>query len=73
MLMTRLLESADVFVTNLRAATLERLGFGTEALRKRFPRLIVVCISGFDLKNSEEYADRAGLAIVAEACPDRSG
>jgi crotonobetainyl-CoA:carnitine CoA-transferase CaiB-like acyl-CoA transferase len=66
-IMSQLLETADVFVTNMRAAALERLGFGPETLRERYPRLIVVCISGFGLKDSDEYSDRAGLAIVAEA------
>ena len=68
-----LLASADVFVTNMRASALERLGFHPNALRDRFPRLVIVCISGFGMENSGEYADRAGLAIVAEAMAGATG
>jgi crotonobetainyl-CoA:carnitine CoA-transferase CaiB-like acyl-CoA transferase len=68
-----LLSSADVFVTNMRASALERLGFHPNALRDRFPRLVIVCISGFGMENSGEYADRAGLAIVAEAMAGATG
>jgi crotonobetainyl-CoA:carnitine CoA-transferase CaiB-like acyl-CoA transferase len=69
----QLLATADVFVTNIRAAALERLGFHPTALRERFPRLIIACISGFGLENSGEYADRAGLAMVAEAMAGATG
>ena len=69
----KLLESADVFVTNMRVSALERLGFHPNALRDRYPRMVVVCISGFGMENSGEYADRAGLAIVAEAMAGATG
>ncbi|HSW17682.1 MAG TPA: CoA transferase [Ramlibacter sp.] len=69
----KLLEDADVFVTNMRAGALERLGVGPKALKARFPRLIVTCISGFGIENSGEYADRAGLAMVAEALSGATG
>jgi crotonobetainyl-CoA:carnitine CoA-transferase CaiB-like acyl-CoA transferase len=72
-LFAKLLEGADVFVTNMRPAALGRLGFGPQALRERFPRLIVACISGFGMANSGEYADRAGLAMVAEAMAGATG
>ena len=42
-----LLEHADVLVESFRPGVLERLGFGPEYLRKRYPRLIVCSISGF--------------------------
>ena len=42
-----LLERADVLVESFRPGVLERLGFGPEGLRKRYPRLIVCRISGF--------------------------
>lgn len=72
-LMDRLLETADVFVTNMRAAALGRLGLHPKALRERFPRLVIACISGFGLDKSGQYADRAGLAIVAEAMSGATG
>ncbi|HSI47100.1 MAG TPA: CoA transferase [Ideonella sp.] len=72
-LMLSLLETADVFVTNMRAAALARLGLHPKSLHERFPRLVIACISGFGLDNSGDYADRAGLAIVAEAMSGATG
>ena len=37
---------ADVLVQNFRPGTMERLGLGHEELRKKYPRLIYVSISG---------------------------
>lgn len=71
--MNLLIESADVFVTNMRPSALERLGLHPKALHERFPRLIIACISGFGMENSGEYADRAGLAMVAEAMSGATG
>ncbi|MCW5666274.1 MAG: CoA transferase [Piscinibacter sp.] len=71
--MTKLLETADVFVTNMRAAALVRLGLHPKALHERYPRLVVVSISGFGIDDAGEYADRAGLAIVAEAMSGATG
>jgi crotonobetainyl-CoA:carnitine CoA-transferase CaiB-like acyl-CoA transferase len=62
-----LLESADVFVTNMRAAALKRLGIDLKALHQRYPRLAITCISGFGMEDAGEHADRADLAMVAEA------
>ena len=72
-IMQRLIEGADVFVTNMRVSALERLGLHPIELHKRFPRLIVACISGFGMENSGESAGRAGLAIVAEALSGATG
>ncbi len=72
-LMTQLLETADVFVTNMRAAALERLGLHPKALHERYPRLVIASISGFGMDNAGAYADRAGLAIVAEAMSGATG
>jgi crotonobetainyl-CoA:carnitine CoA-transferase CaiB-like acyl-CoA transferase len=71
--MTKLLEGADVFVTNMRVGALERLGFDPKTLHAKHPRLIIACISGFGMENSGEYADRAGLAMVAEAMAGATG
>ena len=38
---------ADIFLEGFRPGTMERLGFGYEALKARNPRLIYVSISGF--------------------------
>jgi formyl-CoA transferase len=69
----QLLEGADVFVTNMRPAALERLGLHPDKLHARHPRLIVACISGFGIADSGEHADRAGLAMVAEAMAGATG
>ena len=42
-----LLQRADVLVENFRPGTMERLGYGCEAVRKRFPALVYCSISGF--------------------------
>lgn len=71
--MKRLLEDADVFVTNMRASALDRLGLHPQTLHERFPRLVIACISGFGMENAGDSAGRAGLAIVAEAMSGATG
>lgn len=71
--LTTLLEGADVFVTNMRTSALQRLGFHPKDLHERYPRLIIVSISGFGMENSGEHAGRAGLAVVAEALSGATG
>jgi len=44
--MAKLVAKADVLVQNFRPGTMERLGLGVEQLRRRYPRLIYVSISG---------------------------
>ena len=61
------LTGADVFVTNMRVAALERLDLHPKALRERYPRLVIATISGFGMENSGDHADRAGLAFPADA------
>ena len=72
-IMTRLIEEADVFVTNMRASALKRLGLHPKDLQQRYPRLIIASISGFGMENAGESAGRAGLAIVAEAMSGATG
>lgn len=43
----RLIGAADVFVTNLRPSALERLGLGSEPLRREFPRLVYAQVTGY--------------------------
>ncbi|MER6563081.1 CoA transferase [Streptomyces sp. NPDC001027] len=69
----RLLGEADVFITNMRASALERLGIHPVELRERYPRLIIAVISGFGLFNSGQDANRAGLAMVGEALSGSTG
>jgi CoA:oxalate CoA-transferase len=43
----KLLERADVVVENFRPGTMEKLGYGWEALHARYPKLIYAAASGF--------------------------
>ncbi|HTU36844.1 MAG TPA: CoA transferase [Acidimicrobiales bacterium] len=46
---TTLIDEADVFVTNIRLAALERIGLGPAVLRDRNPGLVYAIISGYGL------------------------
>jgi crotonobetainyl-CoA:carnitine CoA-transferase CaiB-like acyl-CoA transferase len=59
----RLIGSADVFVTNLRASALARLGLDYETLAARFPRLVYASISGYG--DTGPAAGKAGYDIGA--------
>jgi CoA:oxalate CoA-transferase len=43
----RLLDKADAVVENFRPGTMEKLGYGWEALHSRYPRLVYAAASGF--------------------------
>jgi len=58
-----LLAEADVFITNVRPAGLERIGLGHDALLERYPRLVYGLITGYGLDGEE--ADRAAYDIAA--------
>ena len=57
-----LLERADVFVTNVRMAGLERLGLDPKSLCERNPRLVYGAISGYGFAGPD--ADRAAYDIA---------
>jgi crotonobetainyl-CoA:carnitine CoA-transferase CaiB-like acyl-CoA transferase len=59
-----LLEDADVFVQNLAPGATGRLGFGTEALRERHPRLIVCDVSGYG--GSGPYRDKKAYDLLVQ-------
>jgi crotonobetainyl-CoA:carnitine CoA-transferase CaiB-like acyl-CoA transferase len=58
-----LLARADVFVTNVRMAGLERLGLDPKSLCARHPRLVYGAISGYGFSGPD--ADRAAYDIAA--------
>ncbi len=60
---TELIAQADVFVTNVRLAGLERLGLDHQTLCARHPRLIYAAITGYGLEGDD--ADRAAYDIAA--------
>ncbi len=59
----QLLESADVFLTSLRPAALQRLGLDADQLRARFPRLVYARGHGFGVRGPD--ADQAGYDASA--------
>ena len=61
--MWKLLETADVFLTNLRADALERLGLDPKTVRARLPRIVYASVTGYGLEGPER--DRAGYDIGA--------
>ena len=61
--MHQLLDTADVFVTNVRPAALERLGLDHEAVLARHPQLVYASLTGYGLDGPER--DRAGYDIGA--------
>jgi formyl-CoA transferase/CoA:oxalate CoA-transferase len=61
----RLIARADVVVENFRPGTLDRHGFGYDALAARHPRLVYVSISGFGRNGPRR--DEAGYDAVAQA------
>jgi len=59
----RLLDGADVFLTNLRPEAVQRLGLGPGDLAERFPRLVYASVSGYGLSGPE--TGRAGYDVGA--------
>jgi len=52
----QLLEKADVFLTNTRAAALKKLGLDYESLKERYPQLIYAHLTGFGEKGPDVNA-----------------
>jgi formyl-CoA transferase/CoA:oxalate CoA-transferase len=63
-ILRRLLAQADVLLENFRPGTLERLGFGCEAVRADNPRLVYCSISGFGESGPE--AGRPGYDLIVQ-------
>lgn len=65
-ILNRLLEETDILVENMRPGALARLGFGWETVHEKYPRLIMISISGYG--QTGPYAakpgfDRLGVAM----------
>jgi len=58
-----LISEADVLVTNVRLAGLERLGLDPDSVRARHPELIYAAITGYGMEGDD--ADRAAFDILA--------
>jgi crotonobetainyl-CoA:carnitine CoA-transferase CaiB-like acyl-CoA transferase len=61
----KLVQWADVLIENFRPGTMDRLGFGYEALKEINPRLVYCSISGFGVTGP--YRDKPGYDILAQA------
>lgn len=64
-ILERLLTRSDVFVHNLAPGAIDRLGFATDALRTRHPRLIICAISGYG--SSGPYRDRKAYDLLVQS------
>ncbi|WP_321857855.1 CaiB/BaiF CoA transferase family protein [Paraburkholderia tropica] len=60
-----LLVDADVFVQNLAPGATQRLGLGYDALRERYPRLIVCDISGYG--GDGPYRDKKAYDLLIQS------
>lgn len=60
-----LLANSDVLVENFRGGTMEKLGFGWEVLKNRFPRLVYCAVSGFG--QTGPYKTRPAYDMVVQA------
>jgi crotonobetainyl-CoA:carnitine CoA-transferase CaiB-like acyl-CoA transferase len=61
----RMLDDADVYLTNYRRSALDRLGLGYAALSQRNPRLVYAAVNGFGPLGPD--ADKAMLDGAAQA------
>lgn len=59
-----LVAHADILVENYRAGTMEKLGYGWEALHKKHPRLIYASASGFG--HTGPYSHRPAYDMVVQ-------
>ncbi|MEE9255164.1 MAG: CaiB/BaiF CoA-transferase family protein, partial [Pseudomonadales bacterium] len=79
-LVHRILERADVFVQNLAPGAAARAGFGSDALRARYPRLITCDISGYgedgpyrDMKAYDLLVQAESGLVSVTGSPDEGG
>ena len=64
-LLHRIMARTDVFIQNLAPGAAARAGFGSEELRRQYPRLITVDISGYG--DSGEYASMKAYDLLVQA------
>lgn len=66
-LLHRVMARADVFIQNLAPGAAARAGFGSAALRERYPRLITVDISGYGETGPYSTMKAYDLLVQAES------
>ena len=64
-ILERLIAQADVFVENFRPGTLDRAGFGWDAVHAKYPRLVYASISGYGQTGPRR--EEAGYDAVMQA------
>ena len=60
-----LLARADVLIENYRGGTMEKLGYGYDALKDKYPKLVYCAVSGFG--HTGPYAKRPAYDMVVQA------
>jgi len=66
-ILRELIQASDVVLENFRPDTMEKLGFGWEALQKINPRVICCSICGFGHDSLPEHGSRPAYDMVAQA------
>ena len=66
-ILRELIQVSDVVLENFRPDTMEKLGFGWEALQKINPRVICCSICGFGHDSLPEHGSRPAYDMVAQA------
>lgn len=64
-MLLELVRQADVLTENFKPGTMEKLGFGYEALKEVNPRLVYASISGYG--QTGPYAHRPGYDVVSQS------
>jgi len=64
-LLHTMLSRADVFIQNLAPGAAARAGFGSDALRRRHPRLVTVDITGYG--EGHDYSDMKAYDLLVQA------
>ena len=66
-LLEKMLARADVFIQNLKPGAIGKLGFAIERLRRDYPKLICVSISGFGESGPEAHRPGYDLIVQGES------
>jgi itaconate CoA-transferase len=65
LVLSRLLERADVFVQNLAPGAADRLDLGAETLRRKYPRLVTCSLTGYG--SSGPYASKKAYDLLVQS------
>lgn len=66
-LLDRILSRADVFIQNLAPGAMARAGFGSAELRKKYPRLITLDVTGYGESEAVRHLKAYDFLIQAES------